>query len=173
MGLLTKMVKTIAQPAINNHKGKVGEAKVDSKLNPLLFGKVEHRQINNLILIDDMGKSHQIDHIEIRQNGIFCIETKNYKGWIFGSENQDKWTQTLYNGEKHQFVNPLKQNKSHIYHMSQVLEKKYRINSVVVMVQNNADKVDCSNVVNLDDLKTYLKDYNDGTCYSICVFRLI
>ena len=167
MGLLTKMVKTIAQPAINNHKGKVGEAKVDSKLNPLLFGKVEHRQINNLILIDDMGKSHQIDHIEIRQNGIFCIETKNYKGWIFGSENQDKWTQTLYNGEKHQFVNPLKQNKSHIYHMSQVLEKKYRINSVVVMVQNNADRVDCSNVVNLDDLKSYLKNYNDGTCYSI------
>ena len=167
MGLLKKMVKTIAQPAINNHKGKVGEAKVDSKLNPLLFGKVEHRQINNLILIDDMGKSHQIDHIEIRQNGIFCIETKNYKGWIFGSENQDKWTQTLYNGEKHQFVNPLKQNKSHIYHMSQVLEKKYRINSVVVMVQNNADRVDCSNVVNLDDLKSYLKNYNDGTCYSI------
>ncbi len=167
MGLLTKMVKSIAQPAINNHKGKVGEAKVDSKLNPLLFGKVEHRQINNLILIDDMGKSHQIDHIEIRQNGIFCIETKNYKGWIFGSENQDKWTQTLYNGEKHQFVNPLKQNKSHIYHMSQVLEKKYRINSVVVMVQNNADKVDCPNVVNLDDLKSYLKNYNDGTNYSI------
>lgn len=167
MGILKKMVKSIAQPAINNHKGKVGEAKVDSQLNPLIFGKVEHRQINNLILIDGNGKSHQIDHIEIRHNGIFCIETKNYIGWIFGSENQDKWTQTLYNGEKHQFVNPLKQNKSHIYHMSQVLEKKYKINSVVVMVQNNADKVDCPNVVNLDDLKSYLKNYNDGTNYSI------
>ena len=167
MSLLKKVVKAIAQPAINNHKGKVGEAKVDSKLNPLIFGKVEHRQINNLILIDDMGKSHQIDHIEIRQNGIFCIETKNYIGWIFGSENQDKWTQSLYNGEKHQFVNPLKQNKSHIYHMSQVLGKKYRINSVVVMVQNNADKIYCSNVVNLDDLKSYLKNFNDGTNYTI------
>lgn len=173
MGLLKKMVKSIARPAINNHKGKVGEAKVDSKLNPLIFGKVEHRQINNLILIDDNGKSHQIDHIEIRQNGIFCIETKNYIGWIFGSENQDKWTQSLYNGEKHQFVNPLKQNKSHIYHISKVLGKKYRINSVVVMVQNNADKVDCPNVVNLDDLKSYLKNYDDGTYYSIEEMDLI
>ena len=173
MGLLKKVVKSIAQPAINNHKGKVGEAKVDSKLNPLIFGKVEHRQINNLILIDDMGKSHQIDHIEIRHNGIFCIETKNYIGWIFGSENQDKWTQSLYNGEKHQFVNPLKQNKSHIYYMSQVLGKKYRINSVVVMVQNNADKVDCPNVVNLDDLKSYLKNFDDGTYYSIEEMDLI
>lgn len=167
MGLLKKIVKAVARPAINNHKGKVGEAKVDSKLNPWIFGKVEHRQINNLILVDENGKSHQIDHIEIRQNGIFCIETKNYIGWIFGEENQDKWTQTLYTGEKHQFVNPLKQNKSHIYHLSKVLDKKYRINSVVVMVQNNADKVDCSNVVNLDDLKSYLKNFNDGTCYSI------
>lgn len=167
MGLLKKIVKAVARPAINNHKGKVGEAKVDSKLNPWIFGKVEHRQINNLILVDENGKSHQIDHIEIRQNGIFCIETKNYIGWIFGGENQDKWTQTLYTGENHQFVNPLKQNKSHIYHLSKVLDKKYRINSVVVMVQNNADKVDCSNVVNLDDLKSYLKNFNDGTCYSI------
>ena len=49
MGLLKKIIKTVAQPAINNYKGKVGEAKVDSKLNPWIFGKVEHRQINNLI----------------------------------------------------------------------------------------------------------------------------
>ena len=51
--------------------------------------------------------------------------------------------------------------------MSQVLGKKYRINSVVVMVQNNADKIDCSNVVNLYDLKSYLKNYNDGANYLI------
>ena len=167
MGLLKKIVKAVTKPVINNYKGKVGESKVNSKLNPLIFGKVEHRQINNLILVDDNGKSHQIDHIEIRQNGIFCIETKNYIGWIFGSVNQEKWTQTLYNGEKHQFINPLKQNKSHIYHINEVLGKKYKINSLVVMVQNNADKVDIPNVVNLENLKSYLKNFNDGTCYSV------
>lgn len=165
MRLLRKFVKTIAKPT-NDYKGKVGEAKVNSKLNPLIFGRVEHRQINNLILFDDLGKSHQIDHVEIRHNGIFCIETKNYIGWIFGDENQAKWTQCLYTGEKHQFVNPLKQNNSHIYQISRVLGKKYRINSVVVMVQNNADKIKCTNVVNLDNLKSYLNNYEDGTYYS-------
>lgn len=163
MGLLKKLLK----PVTNDITGKIGEHKVDSKLNPLIFGKVEHRQINDLILVDENGKSHQIDHIEIRKNGIFCIETKNYKGWIFGNENQDKWTQSLYNGEKHQFTNPLKQNSSHIYHISKVLGKKYKINSVVVLVQNNADKIDCPNVINLDDLKSYLKNYDDGTRLSI------
>jgi hypothetical protein len=165
LSILKKIVKEVTKPIVNNHKGKVGEAKVDSKLNPLIFGKVEHKQINNLVLVDGLGKTHQIDHVEIRKNGIFCIETKNYKGWIFGSEKQDKWTQTLYT-EKHQFLNPLKQNKSHIYHISNVLGSKYKINSVVVFVQNNADRIDIPNVINLNDLKRYLKDYNDGTIYS-------
>ena len=136
-------------------------------MNPLLLGKVEHRQINNLILVDDNGKSHQIDHIEIRQNGIFCIETKSFIGWIFGNENSEKWTQTLYNGEKHQFFNPLKQNKSHCYHISKVLGPKYKINSLVVMANNNADKIDCKNVINLDDLKAYLKRFDNGISLSV------
>ena len=35
------------------------------------------------------------------------------------------------------------------------------------MVQNNANKIKCSKVVNLDDLKSYLKHFNDGTIYTI------
>lgn len=166
LSILKKIAKEVLKLTVNNHKGRIGEAKVDSRLNPLIFGKVEHKQINNLVLMDENGKSHQIDHIEIRENGIFCIETKNYKGWIFGLENQDKWTQTLYT-EKHQFLNPLKQNKSHIYHISKVLGSHYKINSIIVFVQNNADRIDIPNVINLNDLKSYLKNFYDGTHYSL------
>ena len=147
--------------------GATGEWKVNNKLNPLLFGKVEHRQINNLILVDDNGKSHQIDHIEIRENGIFCIETKSYIGWIFGNETSEKWTQTLYTGEKHQFFNPVKQNKSHCYHISKAIGGKYPINSIVVMANNNAEKINCSNVVNLRDLRSYLANFNNGVKLSV------
>jgi hypothetical protein len=92
LGVLRKIIKVAMKPIISNHRGKVGESKVDSYLNPIFFDKVKHLQINNLILMDDNNRSHQIDHIEIRENGIFCIETKNFKGWIFGSENQTHWT---------------------------------------------------------------------------------
>ena len=162
MGILRKLIKTATRPLRAKIHGAQGERKVDSKLNPLLFGKVEHRQINNLVLIDDNGKSHQIDHIEIRENGIFCIETKNYIGWIFGNENSEKWTQTLYTGEKHQFLNPLKQNKSHCYHISKVIGEKYIVNSLVVMANNNADKINCPNVINLNELKSFLKHFNNN-----------
>ena len=162
MGLVKKIIRKATKPMRVKVHGAQGERKVDSKLNPLIFGKVEHRQINNLILVDENGKSHQIDHIEIRENGIFCIETKNYIGWIFGDENSEKWTQTLFTGEKHQFLSPLKQNKSHCYHISKVIGKKYVVNSLVVMANNNADKIKCSNVINLNDLKNYLKHFDNG-----------
>ena len=166
MGIIKQLIKEVTKPIKNDFNGMIGEASVSTKLNPLIFGRVEHRQINNFILMDENGKSHQIDHVEIRHNGIFCIETKNYIGWIFGNENQDTWTQCLYNGEKHKFPNPIKQNKSHIYHLNKVLGGKYKINSIVVMVQNNAGRVNLSNVVNLNDLKSYLRDFYDGISYS-------
>lgn len=162
MGILKAIFKAATRPIRARIHGAKGERKVNSKLNPLIFGKVEHRQINNLILVDDNGKSHQIDHIEIRENGIFCIETKSFIGWIFGNENSEKWTQTLYNGKKHQFLNPIKQNKSHCYQISKVIGKKYIINSLIVMANNNADKVKCSNVINIDDLKSYLRNFDNG-----------
>ena len=158
MGLVKKLIKSALKPVKSSTKGVIGEAKVSSKLNPILFGKVEHKQLDNLMLVDENGKTHQIDHVEIRQNGIFCIETKNYSGWIFGGETQNMWTQTLYN-EKHQFPNPIKQNRSHIYHLNKALGSKYKINSVIVMVQNNADRIDVPYVVNLRDLKDYLLGY--------------
>ena len=166
MGLFKKIVKGVTQPIINNHRGKVGEKKVDKQLNPLLFGRVEHRQINDLFLIDKFGKSHQIDHIEIRENGIFCIETKNYIGVLSGNVNDNEWCKNLYNGKKEYFANPLKQNRAHINQISNVLGQRYKINSLVVMAGNNADTLNIPNVINLDDLKEYLKKYNDGTHYS-------
>lgn len=162
MGILGKLINDATKPIRAKVKGASGERKVDSKLNPLLIGRVEHRQINNLILVDDNGKSHQIDHVEIRENGVFCIETKNYGGLIYGNENNERWTQVLNPKTKNHFLNPLKQNKSHCFHLSKALGPKYKINSLVVMVQNNAGKINCPNVIDIDDLKKYLKNFDNG-----------
>jgi len=40
--------------------------------------------------------------------GLFIVETKNKKGWIFGSADQSEWTQILFN-DKYFFQNPLRQ----------------------------------------------------------------
>lgn len=52
------------------------------------------------------GKTAHIDHVVLSKYGIFVIETKNYKGWIFGNETQKNWMQVIYK-KKTRFYNPI------------------------------------------------------------------
>ena len=71
------------------------------------------------------GSYSQIDVLMIHETGIHVFECKNYKGWIFGSENNMYWYQTLPTGynsiRKEQLYNPIKQNKTHINALSNYL----------------------------------------------------
>ncbi|MCM3443526.1 NERD domain-containing protein [Metabacillus halosaccharovorans] len=92
-------------------KGILGEKSVAlflSKLDPK-----EYRVFHDLYIPTAKGKTTQIDHLIISRYGIFVIETKNYKGWIFGSEKNKYWTQVIYQ-RKERFYNPIHQNYGHI-----------------------------------------------------------
>lgn len=86
----------------------------------LVLDKETYHRINNVTLPLADGGSTQIDHIIVSKFGIFVIETKNYKGWIYGSEKQSQWTQTL-GGKKYKFQNPLRQNYLHIKTLADLL----------------------------------------------------
>jgi len=68
------------------------------------------------------GTTTEIDLIMIAHTGIYVIESKNYSGWIFGDEKQRYWMQTLQNGQKNKFYNPIWQNKGHITALQYVLD---------------------------------------------------
>lgn len=101
-----------------NIKGKISEFRIASRL--LLLDQNNYIILNNVILRTKNEKTVQIDHIVISIYGIFVIETKNYKGWIFGNEAAENWMQIIYR-EKNQFRNPVKQNWSHIYALKELL----------------------------------------------------
>lgn len=134
-------------------RGKHGENKVRFIIGETIEG--EQYVINDLI-IEENGKSSQIDHIVINPRGIFVIETKNYSGEIYGSENQREWTQVLAYGKvKNKLYNPLKQNATHIYNVKKIIGK-LPIHSLVVFVQNNTYHIEANNVIPLSSLKSTL-----------------
>jgi len=78
------------------------------------------------IVLDDVTiptprGSNQIDHLIISVFGIFVLETKNYTGWIYGSESSEYWTQNIY-GKKNQLYNPILQNAGHLRALRRVLK---------------------------------------------------
>ena len=91
------------------NKGKIAEKMVHHKLMQL---PEEYHVIDNVLFMSN-GRSTQIDHIVVSPYAVFVIETKGYKGWIFGGESTEYWTQSIY-GHKSTFYSPLLQNDGHV-----------------------------------------------------------
>jgi len=92
-------------------KGFIGEVIINI-VSTLFLDKNKYHLIKNVTLPTEDGTT-QIDHIIVSKYGIFVVETKNMKGWIFGGERQKMWTQTIFK-HKAKFQNPLHQNYKHI-----------------------------------------------------------
>jgi len=84
-------------------KGWLGEKTVSLYLH--MLPQTEYAVMNDVILSTDTGTT-QIDHVVVSFYGIFVIETKNYKGWIYGNEDSEQWTQK-YLWEEKQFYESL------------------------------------------------------------------
>jgi hypothetical protein len=92
-------------------KGKMGEFAVAAHVK-LYLDRDSYTLLNDCTLPDEQNQTTQIDHILLSPFGIFVIETKNYKGWIFGNQHQKTWTQKIYK-KSFKFQNPLHQNYKH------------------------------------------------------------
>lgn len=93
------------------------------------------RFLFNCYLPREHNETTEVDVILLTHDGIFVIESKNYDGWIYGSENQELWTQTLAAGNKvHKthFYNPIRQNKTHIKYLKKVIGDNLPIYSVII-----------------------------------------
>lgn len=100
-------------------KGLVGESLVNQTINKNL-DENEYHLIKDITMPALCGAT-QIDHVIVSQYGIFVVDTKYMKGWIFGGEHQKDWVQTT-SGGKFKFQNPLYQNYKHLRALAHTLD---------------------------------------------------
>jgi len=119
-------------------KGYFGELQVNLAAN-IFLNKNDYTLFKNVTLPTEDGTT-QIDHIIVSRHGIFVIETKNVRGWIFGSPQQKTWTQKIYRHTS-KFQNPLHQNYKHTQTLQSVLDiEQDKLFSLVVFVGNSEFK---------------------------------
>lgn len=123
----TSIILRLSEPKL---KGIIGEKRVIKQLEKL--SSENYVVLNDIMLPSEKGTS-QIDHVVLSPYGIFVIETKNYSGWIHGSENSEYWTQSIYK-TKMKFRNPIRQNWGHIYALKQVLSEYSEIPFIPIVV---------------------------------------
>lgn len=147
--------------------GKFGEKRVARKLDWL---SKEYITLNDILLPTSYGTT-QIDHIVVSPYGIFVIETKNYKGWIFGHENSEEWKQSLlgkkrfwgWSSEQHKLRNPIRQNAAHARAVKAILKEvgDYPIIPIVVFADSAELNITTPNhiVINWCNLRSAIKSY--------------
>ena len=120
------------------------------------------------------GGTTEIDILMISTKGIFVFESKNYSGWIYRSESQEKWCQTIRSDKgkiyKNFFFNPIWQNKAHIKHLNLLLGGDLPLYSIIVFSNRcTLKKVEIKDqsikVINRENvITTVLDTYNSITC---------
>ncbi len=133
-----------------DQKGKRGEQRVHDILSNL---PEEYHILDDVILKTKNGTT-QIDHIVVSKYGIFTIETKNYRGEIYGDDNRQQWTQIIITNVKYQkkwwktythvtknhFYNPVKQSLFHLYEIKKNLSAWPNLKIIpIVVFTGNAD----------------------------------
>lgn len=144
-------------------KGKLGEYFTKLELNLL---DINYRVFNELYVPNDKGGTTQIDHIVTSPFGIFVIETKHYKGWIFGSENEKQWTQVIYN-RREKLYNPVWQNYGHIKALKTYIGKENfeHIHSIIVFSSQSTlkfeDNFSSARVIQTPQLLKVIREWNE------------
>jgi len=125
-------------------KGKRGEKRVSSVLSQL---PNEYTVLNDLVFRTERGTA-QIDHVVVSKYGIFAIETKNYRGEIYGDDKRQKWTQLIVTEvsyakkwwktytyvTKNRFYNPVKQSLGHAFRIKELLSAFPHVKVVPIVV---------------------------------------
>lgn len=150
------------------NNGKAGEKRVARKLDWL---PKEYMTLNDILLPTSYGTT-QIDHIVVSPYGIFVIETKNYKGWIFGHQDSEEWKQSLlgkitiwgWSSEQHKFRNPIRQNLAHFRAVRAILKDvgDFTIIPIVVFADSADLNITVPNhtVINWYNLRSTIKAYS-------------
>ncbi len=71
------------------------------------LAKDKYTALHN-VRLEISGKELFFKHIYISTYGIFTIQTREMKGWIYGGKNKAEWTQKLYT-KSNEFSSPLVQ----------------------------------------------------------------
>jgi hypothetical protein len=153
-----------------------GEALI-SKAIQAHFAPPDFHLLNHITLQLKDGTT-QVDHILVSKFGVFVIETKDFKGWIFANAKQATWTQVMF-GRKFKFQNPIFQNMRHVHAVEKLLDflPSSAIKSGVVFVGKAEFKTERpQGVFTLSELIEHLQGHTEEVMslnrVQFCVGRL-
>lgn len=118
---------------VRHNAGRYGEYLTYKYLKE--FENQGARFLFNIYIPKKYEETTEIDVLMISSKGLFVFESKNYSGWVFGSDYQKYWYQTLPSGRrrsyKKKFYNPVFQNNTHVRYLKSLIGDNFPIYSII------------------------------------------
>lgn len=135
---LLLLIVFIASPRF---RGDIAESRVRRILAQGLDKR--HYTILNDRVLPLGGGTIDIDHIVVSKFGIFVIDSLQARGWVSGTEVQDRWKESSL-GRTRRFDNPVYRNRLQAQALSKLLEMPPRVfHHMVVICGHKGFKGDC------------------------------
>ncbi|MCF0149476.1 MAG: NERD domain-containing protein [Clostridium sp.] len=142
-------------------KGKEGEDDILSTLGKYKHGGYIYQ---NVFIPIDSNKYTEIDILLVNRYGIFVIESKNWKGKVYGEKSSKKWIlDSKY--DEYEMDNPYIQNEYHLKRLKEYLKlKNCKYYSIVVFGYDTdlyfEEDEKPSSVIGIRDIDNYMEEVN-------------
>ena len=119
-------------------KNKVKGSILENNIKDILIDKLSDiymKILSNVVIYDlSTDEMTEIDLLLLTTSGIYTIECKNWSGTIYGTVDDNTWTQFFNKDERtNKYYNPIKQNVHHIDFLMKYLNiEKNRFRSYIV-----------------------------------------
>lgn len=119
--------------------------------------------LDDFLLPGAYGGLVQIDHAVLTSGGILCIQTRHYKGIIFGGAAEPQWT-NVDGIHRRKFLNPLIQNEGRARALRKIAPD-VPVASLIVFTGNvQFTSATESNVIHVRNLDSYIARFVFGPC---------
>ena len=117
--------------------------------------------LHDFILPGAYGGLVKIEHAVLTAGGILCIQSKNYNGVVFATEDEAQWT-NVDGVKRRRFLNPLIQNEGRARALQKVVPHVPVANLVIFTGSVEFTAPPPKNVIHIDDLESYVAKFVFG-----------
>ena len=144
-----------------NHAARVFTARIGRRRIRSALKKLSPNVLHDFILPGAYGGLAKIDHAVLTAGGILCIQTKNYNGIVFGTEDEPQWT-NVDGVRRRRFLNPIIQNEGRSRALRQVVPDVPVANLIVFTGAVEFSSPPPRNVIHIRNLESFIAKFVFG-----------
>jgi hypothetical protein len=154
--LMTLVFRSTAHHVTRFFTSRLGQWRIRKALH-----KLSPDVLHDFILPGAYGGLAKIDHAVLTAGGILCIQTKHYKGIVFGGEDEAQWT-NVDGVRRRRFLNPLIQNEGRSRALRKIVPDVPVANLVIFSGAVEFTSAPPKNVIHLRNLESFIAKFVFG-----------